>query len=382
MKTAATELLGRRFRASSLYRLVAMEDLSSAERDRLGVLAPTSEFSAVLLPNVPGLSAKAVCGNTVKLLHTFRVASTLTPRLQPDIEADPDLLTKLVLDSVLEVEHEGHFVGGAQAVQLFRLKPIDQGYQNATARLSGEALSYGETLALRDATALSTRLYQYNCIPVSPRWTRQIGTEEILAEWMGLGQSSPTTLRLKRDWTEVAESSTNSVWRRFRRNSSLAGTPFKLYLNPHPDFFREALDAAIPAFAQYGFRSFKLGRQLQSVLRPDKLVAYAHSRSQIDSAARAILRRLRGMPAQAVPFTAGVDEDGLVSWGMDPPQSERVSRWQGSSWRKWITDRLAVALIAAREEGAQSAQGFALSRLALEGVDPASWAPSDVEWAG
>jgi hypothetical protein len=87
------------------------------------------------------------------------------------------------------------------------------------------------------------------------------------------------------------------------------------------------------------------------------------------------------MPAQAVPFTGAIDDDGLVSWGMDPPRTERVSFYQGTSWRHWITDKLAVALIAGRAGGASSPSRFALQRVALEGIDVNSWTPNEVAWA-
>jgi hypothetical protein len=87
------------------------------------------------------------------------------------------------------------------------------------------------------------------------------------------------------------------------------------------------------------------------------------------------------MPAQAVPFTAGIDDDGLLSWGVDPPRSELLSSWQGTSWRRWITDTLAVALVAARAGGARELLRFALQRITLDGVDVNSWTPDGIAWA-
>jgi hypothetical protein len=382
MDPAASALRGYRFRANTRFTLVALEELSPSERDRLGIAASPGDLSTLLLPTAPGLSPKAICDRTARLIQAFRVATPLSALHCDDLGASPDLLAKLVLDAVLEVEYQGQFISGVGATPLFGLPALAQDNDDATSRLSRRALAYGHALALDDATALSTRLYMYNRIPVSPRWTRRLPTAEAVASWIGLESGSDLASALNAHWIEVESDSTTPIWRHFRRHSAPNAARFKLYLNPHPEFLAETVAAAAPILAQHGFTSFKLGRDLPSLLRPDKLVAYAHSRDQIDEAGQAIGRRLRGIPAQVVPFTAALDEDGLLSWGMDPPRSEAIAPWQGRSWRRWVTDRLAVALIAAQEHDAGKAQDFALNRLALEGVDPTSWTPVRVEWNG
>src|SRR5207248_2006408 len=89
-----------------------------------------------------------------------------------------------------------------------------------------------------------------------------------------------------------------------------------------------------------------------------------------------------GMPAHGVPFTAQIDAKGLLSWGMDPPHSEHLLPWQGPSWRYWITDRLAGALISANRTNAREVKPwqFALERLQLEGIDTTTWLPSASLW--
>src|SRR5205823_13789071 len=68
------------------------------------------------------------------------------------------------------------------------------------------------------------------------------------------------------------------------------------------------------------------------------------SREQLDRAAAAVLARLDGCPAHGVPFTAGIDAAGLLSWGIDPPDTERVLSWMGrESWRLWLATKLGDA---------------------------------------
>jgi hypothetical protein len=92
---------------------------------------------------------------------------------------------------------------------------------------------------------------------------------------------------------------------------------------------------------------------------------------------------LTGFPAHGVPFTAAIDASGLVSWGVDPPRSEAIVAWQErESWRLWVTNRLAAALVSARNarsDGVEPWQ-FAIERLRLAGVDPDSWTPTEILW--
>jgi hypothetical protein len=331
-------------------------------------------MAAVLLPTVPALSAKAVCANTARLLDGLRA-----PAVAAELGADPDLIVRLLLDSVIEIEHGGGFASGAAVVERLELAAVGDAADTAPARLSLEALRYGERLALDHGPGLSARLYYYNRVPISPRWTARLGTPDAVAAWWGI-DGGPLRARMDRDWVDAPPLPDNPGWYRFRSRTWPSGAPFKLYVSPRVEHAREALAAAAGVLAAHGFASFKLGRDVSGVLRPDKLVAYAASREQIEAAAEHLLRELRGLPAQAVPFTAGIDADGLVSWGIDPPRTEQVSTWQGTSWRRWITDRLAVALITARASGAQCPSELARQRLALEGVDVASWAPAELAW--
>ncbi len=91
---------------------------------------------------------------------------------------------------------------------------------------------------------------------------------------------------------------------------------------------------------------------------------------------------LAGLAADGVPFTAACSADGLLSWGIDPPAEPGADLASRESWRLWLTNRLALALVAARGAAATMPPWqFALARLALAGIDPRSWAPGEVNWA-
>jgi len=82
-----------------------------------------------------------------------------------------------------------------------------------------------------------------------------------------------------------------------------------------------------------------------------------------------------GQPIHAVPFTAEIVSNGALSWGCDPVG---VARPGPVSWRQWVCERLAQALVTARGQTVDGIEPwrFALERLRLDGVDPRTFVPT------
>jgi hypothetical protein len=126
--------------------------------------------------------------------------------------------------------------------------------------------------------------------------------------------------------------------------------------------------------------SIKIGRDLTSLLRPDKMVAYFTAREPLLEAANHLSRALVGVEAHGVPFTGALTSDGLLSEAADPADAAEPPgpRRQGS-WRGWVTARLGGAMAAALQSHAPvSTIQYALDRVSLEGVDTVRWTPP--EW--
>ena len=98
------------------------------------------------------------------------------------------------------------------------------------------------------------------------------------------------------------------------------------------------------------------------------------------AAARDLAPIVADRTVHAVPFTAAITASGTLSWGMDPENN-----WFGdrASWRQWICERLAAALIAARNSTVETVAPwqFALERLRLDGVDTDTCLPTG-SWSG
>src|SRR5262249_48796660 len=124
---------------------------------------------------------------------------------------------------------------------------------------------------------------------------------------------------------------------------------YKLYISPACDALAEAFQTTLAALTELRVPAFKVGRDLYGVLRPDKFIAYFADWATLETAADVLRARLAGCPAHGVPFTAALDDTGLLAWGVDPPVADGVPHWWSrESWRLWVTNHLAVALVAAR----------------------------------
>jgi len=257
------------------------------------------------------------------------------------------------------------------------------GTQGVLLRLAQEALEYAQTLDLEDTCMLSTRLYFYNRVPLSPLWKRRFPGREMIARYLDIENRGANRRFLGDNWEEMKWSSPLDVWFRWEsrcdrvQKKELRRT-YKLYLSPRPEFVREAFRALVHVLPDVQAHHFKIANNAVNLLRPDKIVIYFWDFETLNEAATRIATHLAGCPVQGVPFSAGITQDGLLSWGIDsaPENSHRTSLgWE--SWRLWTTNRLAAALLAAKSgktNGLEPWQ-FALQRLRLEGVDTDTWTP-------
>jgi hypothetical protein len=124
-------------------------------------------------------------------------------------------------------------------------------------------------------------------------------------------------------------------------------------------------------FVRFEVRSFKIGRGIEGLLRPDKIVAYFEDGAHMEEVAGELCRSLRGCPAQGVPFTAEFGGNGLLSCGVDPPASEPAV-----SWRSWVTQRLGASLTAHGGLPREELVAAALADIRLAGIDPDLWQPA------
>ncbi|PWT85761.1 MAG: hypothetical protein C5B58_02520, partial [Acidobacteria bacterium] len=251
-------------------------------------------------------------------------------------------------------------------------------------RLAQEALEYAQALEVDDPCLLSGRLYSYNRVPLSPLWERRLPGRASIVRYLDLENGGANRRLLGDSWKEMQTSPLDG-WFRWEAQCTPASEmelrrTYKLYVSPRPEFVREAFRALIHVLAEVPAQHFKIANDAVGLLRPDKIVVYFWNFENLNEAATRIAKRLSGCPVQGVPFTAGISQDGLLSWGIDPaPESDAVTLREWESWRLWATNRLAIALLTAKRAKTNGIEPwrFATARLRLEGVDTNTWASID-----
>jgi hypothetical protein len=384
------DLSNTRFRSNPGYELVLFDRLSHEQQDALQGLQADPGFYGILRPRSgASLGTKSVDQQTALLYLTMRQAGPLPQYVRRMLgQRATDAIAELVLDGILEVEHAGNFVSGAAATVFLADRQSTAGAAGRNAALSIEALKYAQALALDDVRQLSHRLYGYNREPLTPAWHRRLPTDDAVVGYLGLNRDGLNARSLSEGWIALPSGPTQSGWRswrsrRHRTTDHREAATYKLYASPRGEYVPEAFDAFVASGSGTKAFAFKVGKDVYGLLRPDKLIAYFASFDDLAETAEHLRGRLDGCPAHGVPFTTGVTSDGLLSWGMDPPKSAQTPLLKhGESWRLWLTNRLARALVDAQASSTAQVEPweFALRRLALEGVDTNTWTPAGNIW--
>lgn len=156
---------------------------------------------------------------------------------------------------------------------------------------------------------------------------------------------------------------------------------YKLYVSPELDDLPAALAAVIEGLSDSRARLAKVGRRLEDMLRPDKLVLYFAREADAERAATRLLRELGSLRAQGVPFTRQIGPTALISLGVDPPALSPARRAEGArSWRALVTGRLARALALEKAHARPDAAERALATLRESGIDTEDWRPCPAAW--
>jgi len=380
-------ILDYRFRTNPEYELVPLDRLAPEQRKTLRHLANNPDFYGILSPRKGGWNnIKAVSRGTALLLLTLTDPRGIPAHARRRLADQYNLmLARLVLDGLLEMSREGRFVCGPEAYHLIYDDSPWNSTKGVLARLAREALEYAQALEVEDPCLLSGRLYSYNRVPLSPLWERRFPGRAFVVRYLDLENGGTNRRLLGDSWEETKLRSPPDAWFRWKARSNRTSEPkpqrtYKLYLSPRPEFVREAFRALVRVLAEVPAQHFKIANDAVGLLRPDKMVIYFWNFENLNEAAKRIVKRLNGCPVQGVPFTAGISQDGLLSWGIDPaPENYAVTLREWESWRLWTTNLLATALLAAKRAKTNGIEPwrFATARLRLEGVDTDTWASID-----
>jgi len=401
--------MASRFRSSPALDLKRLDELPAEQQHAFRELQRDADFYGLLVPRAAGsANIKSVGSQTAGLFRSLAAPARLDASLLDDASYRDDIVD-LVLDGVLEIEIGGAFCSGADAFRIVASElpaPVDHGH---IGMLSREALQYAGDLPTRDAAELTSALYTYNRMPRTRAWIARFPDRDAVLAHIGAVRGATAAL-LDCHWVRTPPDPGNSwiSWQSRTRHPALStqhAMTWKLYVSPHPEHLGDAFGALVRVLANLPGSQMKIGHDAAGLLRPDKLVAYFRTREDLGSAARALAIELKGCPAHGVPFTAGFLgssvpreggteqpsnrateqplSDGLLSWGIDPPDSQRPLSWlDRESWRLWIAKSLAGALAMAKGATRPSVEPwrFAVERVRRHGVDVDSWTPMDTLW--
>ena len=361
-----------RLRANPGYRAVPWNRVAPEAREALamgadgyGVLAPREGTDLPLV---------AIDRDTALLFLTLQ-----EPGPAPDFvfatnagEGDR-ALRRLLLDRVLELEQMGNYVSGPEVCALMGVGPA--GGRGSLAQLSIDAIRYGAALADVDAITLARKLYTYNTRPVTPTLRRRLPDRAAFVDFLGLGPDGAARRAIDRFWSAGNDNPAWAVFASRQPQRRRAEQPCKLYLGLALEELPECLPPLVAELGRSEAVQFKIGVELAGLLRPDKLVVYFPSKDALLAAAQALLPIVADRTVHAVPFSAEIAAAGALSWGIDPGTA-----WFGdrASWRQWICEKLAAALVTARHSDVHGLEPwqFALERLRLEGVDTETFMPT------
>jgi hypothetical protein len=381
--TRLEDILGAVFRSNPEYELVEFARLSPALQAALVESLTDGDCFGVLRPLVDsGLELKVVGKDTALLFYALgrpgRLPAFVTLAADEEVNA---LIAELVRDEVLQIALPGGFASGAAA-----LDPVDEKSEpveklGRISRISLDALRFGQRAPGNDALTLSKLLYFFNRMPVTPRWQRRLGEETALRQFVGIDSGSLAAV-IRTEWKEVDRPPVTRSWRLWSLRDARDGGPrnadgYKIYVSPTLESIPDVLPAIVDVFVENRVRLFRMGADLPTLSRADKIVAQLDSVQHVEEVGRALDERLGDVPAQGVPFTADLCRDGLISWGIDPHQPPVETGHDYVSWRRFITRRLAGALLDARDAPRAGLEPwrFALERIRLEGIDTDTWTP-------
>ena len=360
---AVGRLLALSLRTCQDLVLTLLDRLSEHERKTLGTFVEAGEAYGVL--RRPGAGPiKIISHDLALLLLTLKDPGPLPAfyrrRWTPaEVERQVALL---IADRIIDVEVDGSFLTGAPALAALGLK----------AEAGTTDISEKSRLAMRYAAAsdadereVASQLYRFGSLPSSLWWYRRLpGPEEVL-----LFLDKPEHPAFERNFPQ--DDFPWISWRRRDGRHQIRGPAFKLYISPKLEHLPQVFTGLFEILQAGRASSLKVGADADNLLRTDKLIAYFDSFEDLSECANSLRRRFAGIPVDGVPFSAQIDDHGLLSWGLDPP-AKHGSR---GSWRSKIVVRIARAILEGRRQGVADPAEWATIHLGLQGVDAQEWRP-------
>jgi hypothetical protein len=391
-------ILNNIFRLNPIFKIALIEDLTEAQKTSFRrVLSGKRVHSLLHAPREANLTVKALNQPLAELLESLRVPTRiadLPARLREESDREmQQLVVQLVLDGVLEVQLNGCYLSGLEAldkmVSLPRraAHPDQHAERNYTCKISRTAIGFALQSVYKHPRDIAWILYNFNRTPMHRGRLKQSPDMEAVARFLGLDerggwQGMPETVRPVRSERDDEGNFTPffQVWRSWkvgRKRGSRDSAGYKVYLSPLPDETPEVFRIVRETVADSGANSMKTGRVFSALLRADKLIVYFRTISGALEYAESLVRATSSFKGQGVPFTYQVAPDNsLISIGVDPPGKFGLD----NSWRRYVTDKLALAIQAFHRSTRDDPIAYIRTHMSMFGVDIDQWRPVNNDW--
>lgn len=242
--------------------------------------------------------------------------------------------------------------------------------------LSSKCLSHAASIPLHEVGELASRLYLFNHHGVYDSTTIDLavsGIKQIIS-------------RQVEGFNELPQSPHNPGWHFFASKSHAGrrGAPeqvtFKVYVSPRVEDTARCLAELVAILPALSCHMWKIGRGAYGATRADKICIYFEEQETATTAAHLLAKEITSIQSQGIPFTYNLDASGLVSMGVDPPRpTSGPSSLSGTSWRDWITQKLATSLSIAKRHPQYplSPEQTALYSMKFLGIEPSVWRIED-----
>jgi hypothetical protein len=386
------------FRLNPIFTITPADELTEKQKKTFRRVFNKKGFYGLLhAPPEAKVTVKAIGRDLADFLTDLRQPKKLTgydSNLKNDNRKEKkQFIIQLILDSVLEVEHEKRFISGVEAVNRVLLPSShlrfsrDHIKASLIQSLSNESLNFAYNSAIREPRDLSFFLYNFNRVPLTRRWRERFPDEASLSHYLELrndcswknmpGCIQPRPLEKTADGGLSSFDQHWKYWTVGRDTIPVDLASYKIYISPIPDDLPAVFRIVRERVADSGAIAMKIGRNLVELLRADKFIVYFLENAPAFGFARELAAGLTSFRCQGVPFSHQVNPDNaLISMGVDPPRSFG----QTHSWRLYITNKLALAIQGAWRAGAKEPKEYIRTYMEMIGVDSVEWCPLDKDW--
>ncbi|MCF0041409.1 hypothetical protein [Dyadobacter fanqingshengii] len=376
-------LLHSTFRSNPAFELIEQGNLNQQELHALADLSQDPEFFGVFRrkhTEAAG-SAKLAYKEVALLFYFLRNAGGLPQYFKSGYDDEVNLtMAKLILEGIFEIRVEQRFYSGSAAQHfIYEFQEQGRNRQHPLLELSSGAIRYAVQLNEVDTTSLASKLYAYNTVPLLFMPANALKTFEEVEAFLRIGKNEPLTQELLKNWNKHEPDRKYSwiSWSRKqnRRHDVRLEPTYKIYISPVLEELPAVFEKAVRVLTGSDAFSFKIGMNREGLLRPDKFVAYFTEFDHLITAADRLGPVLKAHKAQGVPFTASLDDAGMLSWGMDSASDEILKNREGGSWRAAVTEKLAASISLSKTEklNQEESVDFVLKKMMLEGVDTTTW---------